>query len=155
MTIHDKHTAAELIKSAAELLRAEFETIRKTVPHYGESGEEVENIVRTFLNSYLPKRFRADPGFILDSKNQFVEAVLRQISETENVPLRTQAPRSIVKTLYFYGLLNKNQLMEFEEGAKMRNILVHGFAAPQLDSKKIRQLLQALEKLLPTTKHGG
>jgi hypothetical protein len=70
MTEQAKHTASELIKSAAERLRSEFGNIRKTVPHYGESGEEVEKIVLTFLNDYLPKRFRAGSGFILDSKNQ-------------------------------------------------------------------------------------
>ncbi len=65
-----KYTASELLKSAAEQLRNEFNTIRKTVPHYGEAGEEVEKIVIEFLNNYLPKRFRASSGFILDSNNQ-------------------------------------------------------------------------------------
>jgi len=65
-----KYTASELLKSAAEQLRNEFNNIRKTVPHFGEAGEEVENIVIEFLNNYLPKRFRASSGFILDSNNQ-------------------------------------------------------------------------------------
>jgi len=70
MNHEEKYTASELIKSAAEHLRNEFETIRKTIPHYGEAGEEVEKILISFLNDYLPKRFRAGSGFILDSNNQ-------------------------------------------------------------------------------------
>lgn len=70
MTNEIKYTASELLKSAAEQLRNEFNNIRKTVPHYGEAGEEVEQILIEFLNNYLPKRFRASSGFILDSNNQ-------------------------------------------------------------------------------------
>lgn len=65
-----KYTASELLKSAAEQLRNEFNNIRKTVPHHGEAGEEIEQILIEFLNKYLPKRFRASSGFILDSNNQ-------------------------------------------------------------------------------------
>jgi hypothetical protein len=70
MSNSEKHTVSELIQNAAEQLRADCDNIRRTNPHYGEQGEEVEEIVKKFLNDYMPKRFRAGSGFVLDAENQ-------------------------------------------------------------------------------------
>jgi hypothetical protein len=65
-----KETIAGYIAQAAELLRAEFENIRKTNPHAGEGGKEVENIVKEFLNRHMPQRFRATAGFVIDEHSE-------------------------------------------------------------------------------------
>ncbi len=110
-------TVAELIKAAAENLRGEFETIRKTLPHYGEQGEEIEEIVKKFLNNYLPKRFKAGSGFILDKNNnrskqcdviiydQILSPIIRASSKSLILPNEYVASVIEVKSN-----LNKSQL---------------------------------------------
>ena len=62
-------TISKLFYDAAKLLRAEFTYTRSTNPIAPEKGEEVENIVKKFLNSHLPQRFRAGSGIIIDNDN--------------------------------------------------------------------------------------
>lgn len=65
----EKLTISELLSDAAQLLRSEFEFIRKSNPHSAEKGSEVENILRTFLNQHMPQRYHAGSGFIIDNAN--------------------------------------------------------------------------------------
>lgn len=65
----DVPTIARLFSEAAELLRAEFEYVRKTNPHPGEKGAEVEEVLKDFLNQHLPQRFRAGSGKVIDVAN--------------------------------------------------------------------------------------
>ena len=62
-------THAALLESAAKQLRADFEALRREVPHRGLRGSEVEAIVRTFLVEHIPRRFDVGSGFILDSRD--------------------------------------------------------------------------------------
>lgn len=43
------------------------------ISHPGELGTEREEIVRSFLRSYLPKRFEVSTGFVFDSKGSLSE----------------------------------------------------------------------------------
>ena len=65
----DKPTIATLFAEAGKQLRADFEHVRSTMPHAGLKGEEVEGILRTFLDRHLPHRFRPGSGLIIDSEN--------------------------------------------------------------------------------------
>ena len=65
----DKPTRQSIFTDAARIMRATFEEIRKNVPHHGEAGGEGEEIIRNFLNTHLPSRFRASSGFIIDRAN--------------------------------------------------------------------------------------
>ena len=56
----------DLIREAARHLRAEFEEIKNTNPHFAERGAEADSILRKFLNDHLPKRFAADTGLVVD-----------------------------------------------------------------------------------------
>lgn len=56
----------DLIREASRQLRAEFEEIKKSNPHFAERGAEAEAILRDFLNDHLPKRFAADSGLVVD-----------------------------------------------------------------------------------------
>jgi hypothetical protein len=68
-----KDTIAGYIAQAAEKLRTDFEYIRGTNPHAGESGGEAEQIVKEFLNRHMPQRFRAASGFVIDNDSQMSE----------------------------------------------------------------------------------
>ena len=65
-----KPTRESIFHDAARRMRAEFEDARNNVPHRGEAGAEGEAIVREFLNTHLPQRFRATSGFIIDKTDQ-------------------------------------------------------------------------------------
>lgn len=65
-----KITISGLLSDAAKLLRADFEFIRKSNPHPGDKGKEVENILKEFLNTHLPQRFRSCSGIIIDNENK-------------------------------------------------------------------------------------
>jgi hypothetical protein len=63
---------ARLLALAASRLRASFESIREGVRHRGEQGRETQDSLIDFLNTHLPKRFRAASGYILDAQNNTV-----------------------------------------------------------------------------------
>lgn len=113
----EKPTIASLLSDAAQLLRNEFEFIRKSNPHSAEKGSEVEDILRTFLNQHMPQRYRAGSGFVIDNTNEIskqtdvivydaLSSPLYRASETTQiVPADTVACVIEVKTS-----LNKNEL---------------------------------------------
>jgi hypothetical protein len=57
----------QLIDSARDKLRAEFELATKQVPHPGGRGQARESVLRDFLASYLPQRFCAESGYVMDA----------------------------------------------------------------------------------------
>lgn len=60
----------ELLIEAGKQLRHDFEELKRSNPHYGERGAEAEEIVRSFLNDHLPKRFAAGSGIVIDEVNE-------------------------------------------------------------------------------------
>lgn len=89
---------SNLFKESAKFLKAEFEHIRLTNPHSGEKGEEAQDILIKFLNAYLPKRFTAASGIIIDKNDKlskqtdviiydsFSSPVYRSSHKTQIVP---------------------------------------------------------------------
>jgi hypothetical protein len=113
----EKPSISRLLSDAAQLLRSEFEFIRKSNLHSAEKGSEVEDILRAFLNQHMPQRYRAGSGFIIDNTNEIsrqtdviiydaLSSPLYRASEkTQIVPADTVACVIEVKTA-----LNKNDL---------------------------------------------
>jgi len=62
-------TRESIFRDAARRMRVDFEEVRNSVPHRGEAGGEGEKIIRDFLDSHLPGRFRTTSGFIIDGKD--------------------------------------------------------------------------------------
>jgi hypothetical protein len=63
-----QHTpVVELIRAVQRQMRIEFDQKTTQIPHMGERGAAREEVVRSFLRDYLPKRFAVSPGFILDA----------------------------------------------------------------------------------------
>jgi hypothetical protein len=56
----------EIFTQAARKLRQDFAEL-SVVPHSGLKGGEAEQLVRTFLNRHMPKRFAASAGFVIDA----------------------------------------------------------------------------------------
>jgi hypothetical protein len=57
-------TRKEIFEAAAKL-RAEFDELAQ-VPHNGARGSAAEDLISSFLNAHLPKRFVASGGFVLN-----------------------------------------------------------------------------------------
>lgn len=112
-------TISKLFSDAAKYMRAEFEFIRKSNPHPGEKGQEIENVLIEFLNIHLPKRFRAASGYLIDNDNNLsnqtdiiiydaiASPVYRSSSKTQIVPADNVAIVIEVKTR-----LNKKELKD-------------------------------------------
>lgn len=58
-------TRSQIFLEASKNLRQDLERT-KSIPHHGERGGEVENILKRFLKDHLPKRYDVASGFILD-----------------------------------------------------------------------------------------
>ena len=114
-----KPTISSLISDAAKLLRDEFAYIRKSLPHSGEKGEEVEKILKEFLNSHLPQRFRASSGILIDNENNISRQtdviiydalsspIYRHSEKTQIIPFDT-----VVAVIEVKSCLNKNEIKD-------------------------------------------
>lgn len=69
MAKKQKPTRETIFQDAGKRMRTEFEEVRRNVPHPGVAGGEGEGIVREFLSSHLPGRFRVTDGFIIDRED--------------------------------------------------------------------------------------
>ncbi|MFT3785158.1 MAG: hypothetical protein QM770_03210 [Tepidisphaeraceae bacterium] len=56
----------DMLTETGQSMRAALAS--RLVPHNGEAGAGREAVVRNFLSSYLPKRFRVDTGFVFDHR---------------------------------------------------------------------------------------
>ncbi|WP_338847295.1 DUF6602 domain-containing protein [Massilia sp. W12] len=63
----------KLLASAADRMKADLR--ERLIAHPGELGTDREEVVRSFLRSYLPKRFEVSTGFVFDASG----AVSKQI----------------------------------------------------------------------------
>jgi hypothetical protein len=86
----------ELISQAGKRLRAEFENIKNSNPHFAERGAEAEIILSDFLNQHLPKRFAAGSGLVVDSKNSISSQTDVIIYDAENSPIYRKGDRVLI-----------------------------------------------------------
>ena len=82
-----KVTRQTIFSKATEQLRADFEELKASVPHAGTKGSEGEVLVREFLNSHLPQRFKAGAGFIIDHKDNVSKQTDVVIYDALNCPV--------------------------------------------------------------------
>jgi uncharacterized protein YutE (UPF0331/DUF86 family) len=72
------------------------------------------------------------------------EALLRSIADEEAIPVTPNNPSQLTKSLFTYGVLDKEQYQTLQQGLQARNIVVHGY-------KEQRSLASTLEKVLSVT----
>jgi len=65
----EQYSVSDLFMQAARRLTNEFDYVRETNPHSATKGSEAENVLREFLNTHLPQRFRAATGILIDANN--------------------------------------------------------------------------------------
>jgi hypothetical protein len=115
----DELTPRELLQAAARQLRQDFEEIRQSNPHAGESGAEAEIRLATFLRERIPRRFDVQSGVVLGSSG----AVSRQtdliIYDALNSPVYRKGPRvhivprdNVAAVIEVKSKLNKEELAD-------------------------------------------
>jgi hypothetical protein len=73
-----------LLKAAGERMRLTLS--EQLIPHKGELGAEREEIIRKFLQDYLPKRFDVATGFLFDSSGRVSDQLDVIIANTLAAP---------------------------------------------------------------------
>jgi len=58
---------ATLFDLVSERLRIEFDYQAKILGHPGEIGTGRENVLKSILTKYIPKRYAVDSGFVIDT----------------------------------------------------------------------------------------
>ena len=86
----------DLLIEAGKNLRREFEEIKKDVPHSGESGAEVEGILKKFLKDRLPRRFDVEKGFVVGTDGTVSSQTDLIIFDAFNCPIYRKGPNSLI-----------------------------------------------------------
>lgn len=83
-----------------------------------------------------------------------VEALLRHIASREGLPLERVPSSAVLKELFSLGLLSRDGLDVALRASSVRNALVHGFEAPELDAA-LRELIPLAQELLAEFDQAG
>jgi hypothetical protein len=77
----------KLFDNVAKLMKIEFEEQARLLGHPGEVGTGRENVLKTILTKYLPKRYSVDSGFVIDALGNKSEQMDIIIFEVNNTPV--------------------------------------------------------------------
>lgn len=76
---------ATLFDLVSERLRIEFDYQAKILGHPGEIGTGRENVLKSILTKYIPKRYAVDSGFVIDTsigKSEQMDIVIYEANHT-------------------------------------------------------------------------
>lgn len=76
-----------------------------------------------------------------------VEALLRYIAYKEGLPGIQPAPEQIAKSLFMYGVLDKEQYQTVKDVIYARNLIGHGYEPKRSLPNLVNQVLQVAEQL--------
>lgn len=122
----------DLFVEAGKQLRSEFEFIRKTNCHYGESGSEAEAILQNFLNNHLPKRFSAGSGIVIDTENNISSQTDVIVYDAYNSPVYRKGSNVLI-------LPSDNVASVIEVKSKLSKSELKDAAAKISSVKKLRK----------------
>ncbi|MBV7337383.1 hypothetical protein KFU94_55960 [Chloroflexi bacterium TSY] len=77
-----------------------------------------------------------------------LEAILRRNAQTEHVPMEQDNPLHLIKSLFIYGLISKEQYHTLRSGVQVRNTIVHGYRDKQSFSGLLQDLLDLANQLI-------
>lgn len=86
----------DLLIDAGKRLRQDFEEIKKSIPHSGESGSEAEHILKKFLKDRLPRRFDVESGFVVGANGTVSLQTDLIIFDALNCPIYRKGPDSLI-----------------------------------------------------------
>jgi hypothetical protein len=101
-------------------MRTDFDEIRNTIRHPGEKGRSFENIVRAFLEKYLPKSLDISTGFIIDSNGNQSKQMDIIISDATKTPIFFQdESMRVLPVECVYSVIEVKALLTSEELQKV------------------------------------
>lgn len=104
---------AKLLLSMQKQLTMKLRSIRRLVQHPTAKGNVAEEEWRDLLRNFLPKRYRVEQGFVLDSKGQLSEQIDVIIFDCQYSPLLFQgAGLFYVPAESVYAILEVKQTMD-------------------------------------------
>ena len=115
----DTPTYESLLESARKKMISDFQSARADIPHYGERGSEIEQVLIKWLGSYLPKRYAVGSGFILGLANEISPQTDIIIYDAINSPVLRYSDKSLILpsdnvavAIEVKSNLNKNQYLD-------------------------------------------
>jgi uncharacterized protein YutE (UPF0331/DUF86 family) len=102
-----------------------------------KSIKEVKIIVKQGLYS---------AAFILCWAN--LESLSRQLLLDDKKNLKNKTPLVLIKTLFAFGYLNRTEYESLKKLFMLRNQIVHGYKAINLDLKSVERLIKITESLI-------
>lgn len=76
------------------------------------------------------------------------EALLRGIANEEAIPVTPNNPSQLTKSLFTYGVLDKEQYEILQLALQARNIVVHGYKEQQSLASTLEQILRVADQLI-------
>lgn len=76
-----------------------------------------------------------------------LESIIRKKLESENIKSDYNNPVQMIKTLYTFGLISRKEYEFLHNQFKLRNLVVHGFKAPNLDYQITKSLINFAKNL--------
>lgn len=76
------------------------------------------------------------------------EALLRTIAHEEAIPVRPNNPSQLTKSLFTYGVLDKEQYQILQHAFQARNTVVHGYKEHQSLASTLDQILHVADQLM-------
>jgi hypothetical protein len=115
----EKFSPKEILESAANHLRSEFEEIKKNNPHAAESGAEAQIILSKFLQDHLPRRFDIESGYVLGPGGSLSRQTDLIIFDALDSPIYRRGPRvqiiprdCVAAVIEVKSKLNKDELTD-------------------------------------------
>lgn len=115
-------------------------------------GEDAEELDRREIRSRL-----AAVRYLLGSGQEeaasllawsAAEAAMRVRARRERIALERDQPTFILKTLVSLGVVSREEYTLFQEGLRLRNLIVHGYRVPGPNWNAIDKMIGAVEELL-------
>jgi REase_AHJR-like len=76
------------------------------------------------------------------------EALLRAIADEEAIPATPNNPSQLTKSLFTYGVLDKEQYQILQQALQARNTVVHGYKEQQSLASTVEQTLDVADQLI-------
>jgi uncharacterized protein YutE (UPF0331/DUF86 family) len=77
-----------------------------------------------------------------------IEALLRAIADEEAIPVAPNNPSQLTKSLFTYGVLDKEQYQILQHGLQARNTVVHGYTERQSLASTLTHVLHVADQLI-------
>ena len=86
------------------------------------------------------------PAFILSWS--CLESLARQLLLEDKKNVKNRNPLTLIKTLYSFGYISHKDLDTLEQSFDIRNKVVHGYLAPNLDKNAIEKLTNIISQMI-------